>query len=110
MRKISNRVKKIIEEDPYYKTCARHSEGNCQGRITMEHALVYAGKQIDEVFAIIPICAYHHEVDQFQGGGGMNKRKHEWIALSRATPEDRSKYPRIDWEQKLKYLDGLFKK
>lgn len=70
------------------RVCMRADEGNCAGRITKEHAVYYAGKQIQEDWAILDICAYHTEVDFHQDGGGMNKEKHEWIALNRA-PEER---------------------
>ena len=110
MRKISKKIKDTINTDPFYETCARLSEGDCKGRITMEHALIYAGRQIDEVFAIIPICAFHHEVDQYAGGGGMNKKKHEWIAISRMTQDDRIKYSRMDWEKALQLLENNFGK
>lgn len=70
------------------RLCMRADEGNCQGRVTKEHALYYAGKQIQEEWAILDICAYHTEVDFHQDGGGMNKQKHAWIALNLA-PEER---------------------
>ncbi len=70
------------------RVCMRADEGNCDGRITKEHAVYYAGKQIQEDWAILDICAYHTEVDFHQDGGGMNKEKHVWIALNRA-PEER---------------------
>lgn len=70
------------------RVCLRAEEGNCAGRVTKEHALMYAGKQVQEEWAILDICAYHHEVDRFQDGGGINKEKHVWIALNRA-PEER---------------------
>lgn len=70
------------------RICMRTDEGDCDGRITKEHAVYYAGRQIQEEWGILDICAYHAEVDEFQDGGGMNKEKHEWIALSRA-PEAR---------------------
>ena len=70
------------------RVCMRAGEGNCQGRVTAEHAIIYAGKQLQDEWAILWICAFHHEVDQFQDGGGMNKEKHVWIALNRA-PEAR---------------------
>lgn len=69
------------------RTCARSDEGNCQGRLTKEHAIIYAGKQLQEEWAILDICAYHHCVDQFQDGQGMNKEKHIWLALNRATEQ-----------------------
>lgn len=70
------------------RVCMRLEEGNCQGRITKEHAMYYAGKQIQADWAILDICAFHHGVDRFQDGGGMNKEKHVWIALNRASREE----------------------
>ena len=41
MRPISSKNKAIIDSDPYYKVCARHLDGSCDGRITIEHALIF---------------------------------------------------------------------
>ena len=111
MRAISKKVQKELDDDPRMKVCARSDERNCQGRITREHALIYGGKQIDEAWAILGICAYHHEVDEFQDGGGMNKEKHEWLALRQA-PAGRLKElsKAIDYERKLRYLNGIYGK
>lgn len=92
MRKISDPVRKVINTDPYYTKCARCNEGTCKGRITMEHTLIYAGKQIDEVWAIIPLCEYHHAVNQYQDGGDLKKELNICIALNRATDEELLKY------------------
>jgi len=89
MRPLSPEVKRRLDEEP--DICALLDE-NCAGRITREHTLIFAGKQIDEVWAIIKICAYHHEVDEFQDGGGLNKEKNVWVALNRATDEELLKY------------------
>ena len=83
--------KQWAEEDGYFgnqRVCMRADEGNCDGRITKEHAIIFAGKQLQEEWAILDICAFHHEVDFHQDGGGMNKQKHVWLALMRA-PEER---------------------
>ena len=88
MRKIPENLKQEILEDNFYKQCARKKEGNCRGRITWEHAIIYAGKQLNEKWAILPICAYHHEVDSYQDCGDLNKEVHVWIALNRATEDE----------------------
>lgn len=85
MRPIPQALKKQILTDPYYLQCARSSEGGCEGRITFEHAIIYAGKQLNELWAIIPLCEYHHAVNQFQDGGNLNKMENIRIALNRAT-------------------------
>lgn len=64
----------------------------------MEHAFIYAAKQINELWAIIPLCWYHHL------GEGLDKQQNQAIALRRATEHDLSKYPRKPWEQIKKSL------
>lgn len=96
MRPISPAVKAKLLEEP--QVCLRADEGNCQGRITFEHAIIYAGRQLDEVFAILRICEYHHGVNRFQDGGDMNKEKHVWLALNRASDDELRKYSKaIDY-------------
>lgn len=89
------------EEKP--PLCVRHAEGTCKGRITREHALIYAGRQIQELWAIIPLCAFHHAVDFYQDSGDLRKRVNEVIAVSRATAEELKKYPKANWDQLLRY-------
>lgn len=105
MRPISLKIKEQLDNEP--DVCAL-ADGNCDGRITREHTLIYAGRQIDEVWAIIKICAWHHSVDEFQDGGGLNKEKNIWVALNRATDEELLKYSKaIDY---IKYRKLLNKK
>ena len=86
MNSIPIKLKKQLSEDEYYKTCVRKNE-ECKGRITWEHAILYAGKQVQERFAIIPLCYYHHL------GDGLKKAENIKIAMQRATEEDKKKYP-----------------
>jgi hypothetical protein len=92
MRKISQKNREIIAADQYYRSCARSDEGNCRGRVTIEHSIIYAGRQIDDLWSLLPICEYHHGVNKFQDGGDMNKEKHVWLALNRATDDELRKY------------------
>lgn len=98
MHPIPPKLRRELSADPFYKICARKGEA-CAGRITWEHALTYAGRQIQERWAIIPLCAFHHSVDEFQDGPGLDKRLNKEIAMSRATEEDRKKYSRIKWKK-----------
>jgi hypothetical protein len=98
MRKINPLLREEMSNDPYYKFCSREADGSCDGRITWEHVLTYAGKQIDEKWAIIPLCEYHHAVNQYQDGTGLNKEKNTWVALNRATDDELRKYSKgIDY-------------
>lgn len=76
-----------MDKDPYYKVCAlKGLHGHiCGGRITKEHAIIYAGRRLNEYWAIVPICARGHEVDDFQDAHTMNKDLNRWIALNRAS-------------------------
>lgn len=98
MNNIPPKIRAELATLPRMKLCARRLEGGCSGRITWEHALIYAGKQVQEVWAILGLCDHHHL------GSGLDKEKNHALALAQATPEDLAKYPRSDWVQKKKYL------
>lgn len=98
MRTIPLKLRQQLASDPFYKKCARADEW-CSGRITWEHAFRYAGKQINALWAIIPLCWFHHM------GKGLNKRINQLIALRRATQEDLALYPKKDWDQELLRLE-----
>lgn len=92
-------LRKYWDEHPA-KQCERWKEGNCSGRLTKEHAWIYKSRQIQEVWACIDLCWYHHL------GEGLDKRKNQLISLNKATDEDLLKYPRKDWvgeRRKLEY-------
>lgn len=85
---------KLLDEK---QECFRKDEGECKGRMTLDHTLIYAGKQIDEAWAILWTCAYHHDVDQYQGGGNLDREKSIWYALNKATDEELLEYPKRDF-------------
>lgn len=101
MNNIPTKLRAQLADDPYMKVCAR-ADAECAGRITWEHALYYAGKQIQERWSIIPLCVYHHL------GPGLNKEINQTIALANATDEDLAQYPRFNWGQLKKYLSQKY--
>ena len=56
--------------------------------MTWEHAIIYAGRQLDEAWAIVILCEYHHAVNNFQDGGDLQKEKNVWLAINQATDEE----------------------
>ncbi|MFA6972883.1 MAG: hypothetical protein WC208_15985 [Gallionella sp.] len=105
MSPIPEWLKKELEAEP--QICAR--KGNdCKGRITWEHAFIYGGNQIQEKWAIIFLCEYHHGVCNYQEGGDLKKEINHWIAINRMTSEDMAKYPRKPWQQLKKYLNTKY--
>lgn len=79
--------------DPYYQSCARKNK-DCDGRITFEHAIMYAGRQVQEEWAILPLCFFHHL------GRGLAKKENVRLAMSRASAEDIKRFPRLNWRLK----------
>ena len=86
MRKVSENTKKVILARK--QVCARQSDGGCGGRLTWEHAIIYGGRQLDEPWSIILLCARHHAVDEYQDGGDLQKEKNVWHALNQATDDE----------------------
>lgn len=95
MRPIPLKLRKEIANDKFMQKCIYK---NCQNHPEWEHAFIYAGRQINEKWAIVPVCTYHHR------GKGLNKEFNQYIAISRATEEDFAKYPRFDWKRLKQYL------
>jgi hypothetical protein len=83
-------IKKQIDSLPFYKVCAKAhlKDHTCSGKITLEHAVEFAGKRLNELWAIIPLCEYGHSVNTHLDGGDLNKEINLWIALSRASGGD----------------------
>ena len=67
---------KILERDG--NICVRFREGTCRGRKnTIEHVF---GRKNEELWNCITLCAYHHSVDEYQDGGGLNKEINKYYA------------------------------
>lgn len=66
MNNIPPALKKYILTDPYYKKCCLEDE-ECQyesghRQIEWHHAIIYAGKQLQKKWAIVPVCSgFHHK-------------------------------------------------
>ncbi len=92
MTRIGKKIKishqEHMDNSPFYQVCARAKEGKCDGRITREHAIYFKGKQVNEPWAIVPLCIYHHKLEKYQGDGDLQKEINRWIAYSRATVQD----------------------
>lgn len=78
--------------------------GLCSGRIRnpeWHHPWIYAGKQINELWAIVAGCSHHHGMVTKDGAVRM---AFEAASLMLATEADLAKYPRKDWSQIKKTL------
>lgn len=94
----------IAAERPFCERASLFHDHVCAGRSTMEHAWFYAGKQINEKWAIIRLCEWAHSVGPYAMNGGLNKEMNQFISLKHATIQDLAKFPRRDWAQIMKHL------
>lgn len=66
MRRIPPKVRKQIDEDPYFRSCCLKFEhfGYCEGRTEIHHNLIYQGRQSDELWTMLPLCKKHHDMEK----------------------------------------------
>lgn len=104
MRPILPALKKQIAADPWMKFCCLCGTSNPE----WEHCWIYAGRQINEWWAIIPLCYDHH---RGRMSGHETKERGKYISLKRAMEkgEDLNQfYPRVDWGQQFIYLTSKY--
>lgn len=93
-------IKDYWNDNPATKCECQNKD--CGGRLTKEHCFIYAGKQVQELWAIIDLCWNHHL------GNFLVKEINQLISLRKATEEDLAKYPRKNWSQMRKYLEKKY--
>lgn len=107
---IPSKIREYLAKDKFMTKCIhRYLEESdcCEGRIEWEHAFLYAGKQINEKWSIVPCCTYHHR------GNGLVKDYNRYIALLRSLnvfKELTNKYYKYNWRQELNYLENKYGK
>lgn len=77
-----------MSSNPEYSRCSLQGYHECEGAITWEHALIFAGKKVQLKFAIIPLCEKGHAINTFQDAGTMIKEMNVWVALNRGTDDE----------------------
>lgn len=84
MRPIPPRMREEMSNDPFMKVCCLSMLGNCEGVIEWHHEIQFAGRQLSEKWAILPVCHFHHD----QARNSFIKERLQWIALNRATEDE----------------------
>ncbi len=108
---IPKKIKEDILNAPHHNVCMLYGQHSheCEGRITLEHALIYAGRQINKRWAIIGICAKAHEVDLFQDAHTMRKDLNVWVALNQATEEELEEISKVvDYKRERDRLNRIY--
>jgi hypothetical protein len=58
--RIPAEMREQLADDPFMRDCIVLGD-NCEGRVERNHAFTYAGKRQNAVWAILPMCHFHHE-------------------------------------------------
>ena len=109
MRPIPKGLRKRLSEDPFMAACCIP---DCLTPPEWEHSWTYARKQINEGWAIVPMCMPHHrgshQTFAWRGEEQRTKEFGQWVSLCRGIKDAIQDYPRRDWEQEKRFLDSKF--
>ena len=97
MRPIPAKLRKFLADDESMNHC---SVCGCYGT-QWHHAFEYARRQVNEYWAIVPLCVYHHQ--------NLDKIASRKWGLSRIVnlAEEKAKYPKADWWSSPIYCEVL---
>lgn len=96
-----NRETRRDAEEKMKLGCARKDEGNCHGRLTVQHCF---GRVRQKPWKQIILCENCHQ------GDNQNKKKDKWLALRQATSEELDAEPKANYRQELNYLNSIYDK
>lgn len=86
MNNIPPKLKAEMAADPYYKKCCISGRLATNTKIEWHHNLIFAGKQVQEKWCILPLAEdIHREIVKY-------KEKCNWIMLNRSTDADLERY------------------
>lgn len=86
MNNIPKKLKEEMANDPFYKKCCITGTLATNAKVEWHHGLMFAGKRVQEKFAIIPLRKDIHDNVVYY------REKCDWIILNRATDEQLKKY------------------
>jgi hypothetical protein len=104
MRPIPPKLREEMAEDQWYKSCCLSYLGGCEGKIDWHHHLIYAGRQVNEKFAILPLCQVHHK----QANNQEVRERLDLIMIARGKDKLNLYSKAIDWGQRFEYLSKKF--
>jgi hypothetical protein len=100
MRPIPPKMRQELEKLPRMKACTlsrlQSVYGHCEGKLDWHHVWIYAGRQINELWAILAGCQRHHRMVD---SDAAIRASFQTASLALATDEDLAKYPRANWPQ-----------
>ena len=89
---IPKKMRDQLSKDPFMKSCI--VANNCEGRVEFDHAFKYAGRRINELWAILPLCTKHNHGVTKEVQRAREKYLRTRITHFNAESDFRTKYPR----------------
>ncbi len=89
MRRIPDDIREQLDADPFMHRCC--ITGSTSERIEWHHNLIFAGRQVNDPWAILPLAASVH--DRVPADRELKDRC-DWVMLNRATDEQLRPYCR----------------
>lgn len=101
---IPKAINEQMNRDPFMKRCCLRDD-ECSERIERHHSITFCSKRLNEAWAILPVCSYHHRVEARYDIG----IKLLWIALNRATDQELIRISKaIDYLELKKRLNKIY--
>ena len=92
--------------DPFYAQCCVTGVPAAEQKVEWHHAMIYAGKQVQERWCIIPLLDTVHANEKKRGV----RQVIDWIIFNRATDEELRKYSKtINYIKRREWLNKHFK-
>ena len=86
MRPIPATLKSDMEADPFYSRCCITGQYKTSVKIEWHHALIFAGRQVNEKWCILPLAKeVHNNIVRY-------KEKCDWIMLNRVDEKELLRY------------------
>jgi hypothetical protein len=95
---------KLLENNPRMKICCL--PGASVPPIQWHHVWIYAGKQIDEAWAIVAVSEHKHKLIESGDLELRDEARRESLKL--ATLTDLQKYPKFDWPNEARRLGLIY--
>lgn len=103
MRKIPINIRKQIDQSPFYHRCVLCGKTREQEKIEVHHNLIYAGRQVNDLWTLLPLCKTHHD-DIVHC-----KERCNWVMCNRASISELIKYGKVvDYVRMKKILNEKF--
>jgi hypothetical protein len=106
MNNIPTKLKIELNDDVFYTRCCLTGVSNRETKIDFHHNLIYAGKQVQEKFCILPLAKSVHDK--------LPKELCDWVMWNRATDEEIARYSKAEnyqlTKERLNKKYGIYRK